>query len=229
MAAGSPWQQPTLRRRSHNQRGGRLLLYVLDLVGVAVFAVSGALAARYKQMDLLGVFVLALATGVGGGTLRDLLVGRGFVFWVEDPTYLGIVALATAVTVLAARRDRIPLRSLQVADAFGLGLFAISGAQVAEAQGLSPAVVIMMGAVTGTAGGLVRDILRAEVPLVLRREIYATAALLGVALYLALHGMGIPRDAAAVIGAAAVIAIRLTAMARGLHLPGFPDPDATPE
>jgi len=200
-----------------------VLLYVLDLLGVAVFAVSGALAARHKGMDLLGIFVLAMATGVGGGTIRDLLVGREHVFWVVDPTYVGIIVLATAFTVLAVRWDRLPGTSLQVADAFGLGLFAISGAQVAEAQGLSPTIVIMMGAVTGTAGGLIRDILRAEVPLVLRREVYATAALVGVAVYLGLDALGLPTDAAAIVGALTVIIIRLTAMARGLHLPGFPD------
>ena len=209
--------------RTRAGRRSEVLLYILDLLGVAVFAVSGALAARHKGMDLLGVFVLAMATGVGGGTLRDLLVGRDFVFWVMDPTYVGVIALATAFTVLAARWDRLPGPSLQVADALGLGLFAISGAQVAEAQGLSPTIVIMMGAVTGTAGGVIRDVLRAEVPLVLRREIYATAALVGVALYLGLDALGLSRDVAAVIGALTVIGIRLTAMARGLHLPGFPD------
>jgi uncharacterized membrane protein YeiH len=199
-----------------------MFLYVLDLLGVAVFAVSGALAAGRKEMDWLGVFVLAMVTGVGGGTIRDVLVGRDAVFWVADPTYLGVIAAAAGLTMLGARLGRYPGPSLQVADALGLGLFAISGAQVAENHGLSPTIVVMMGAVTGTAGGLLRDILRAEVPLVLRREIYATAAVVGIAVYLLLDAAGIARNLAAALGAATVVGIRLTAMSRGLHLPRFP-------
>lgn len=199
-----------------------MLLYTLDLLGVAVFAVSGALAAGRKDMDWLGVLVLALVTGVGGGTVRDLLVGRDEVFWVADPTYLGVIAVAAGLTMLGARWGRYPGPSLQVADAFGLGLFAISGAQVAEAHGLSPAIVVVMGAVTGSAGGLMRDVLRAEIPLVLRREIYATAAMAGVVFYLVLSGLEVSRTLAAILGAIAVIAIRLVAMARGTHLPAFP-------
>lgn len=198
-----------------------MTLYLLDLLGVAVFAVSGALAAGRKGMDWLGVFVLALVTGIGGGTTRDLLLGRQPVFWIEDPTYLAVIAGATVLTLLGARLGRYPGRSLQVADAFGLGLFAISGAQVAEALGHSWVIVVLMGAVTGTVGGLIRDLLRAEIPLVLRQEIYATAALAGVGLYLALGALGASPEVAAVAGAACVIGIRLTAMARGLNLPGF--------
>lgn len=199
-----------------------MILYLLDLLGVAVFAVSGALAAGRKGMDWLGVFVLALVTGIGGGTTRDLLLGIQPVFWIEDPLYLWVIAGATVLTLAGARLGRYPGRSLQVADAFGLGLFAIGGARVAEGLGHSWIIVILMGAVTGTVGGLIRDLLRAEVPLVLRQEVYATAALVGVALYLLLGRLGMATEAAALLGAACVIGIRLLAMARGLHLPGFP-------
>lgn len=200
-----------------------MLLYLLDLIGVAVFAVSGALAGGRKGMDWLGVFTLAMVTAVGGGTLRDLLVGREMVFWVADPAYLAVIAAATLLTILGARFGRYPGPTLRIADAFGLGLFAISGAQVAEAAGLSPVLVITMGAITGSAGGLVRDVLRAEIPLVLRKEIYATAAIVGVSSYLALSAWGLPQDFAAIAGALIVIAIRLAAISRGLHLPGFPE------
>jgi len=116
-----------------------MILYALDLLGVAVFAISGALAAGRKGLDLLGVVVIAAITAVGGGTLRDLLLGRHPIFWIEDVTYLVVIVVAAALTLVYVRLRSPPGRALLVADAMGLALFAISGAQVAEAVGLSPA------------------------------------------------------------------------------------------
>lgn len=200
---------------------------VLDLLGVGVFAASGALAAGRKSLDLLGVAVIAAVTAIGGGTLRDLLLDRQPVFWIADPLYLYVVIAAAALTILYTRRFRPPQRMLSFADALGLGLFTISGTQIAERAGLSGIAAVLMGMLTGAAGGVVRDILTAEIPLILRRgEIYATAAIVGAALYLVLQGAGLDRNVAALVGMAAVVGLRLAAIVWQITLPVFTIPDS---
>ena len=198
-----------------------MILYVLDLVGVAVFAVSGALAAGRKELDLLGVVVLAALTAIGGGTLRDLLLNRHPVFWVADGRYLIVIIAAALLTVAYVRVLPVPGEALLVADALGLALFAISGAQIAEAAGYPAIVVVLMGTMTGVAGGVLRDVLTAQIPLILRRDIYATAAIAGIALYLVLQAMGVRRSGAGAIGMLVVAVLRLLAIWRGLQLPVF--------
>jgi uncharacterized membrane protein YeiH len=205
-----------------------MIRYALDLLGVAVFAVSGALAAGRKSLDLLGVVVLAAATAVGGGTLRDLLLDRHPIFWIRDPAFLVVIAAAALLTVVWTRVRPPPGNALLVADALGLALATIAGAQIAEAAGVPAMLVVVLGAVTGSAGGALRDVMTAEIPLILRREIYATAAILGVTVYLALQAAGAPRGVAALAGMAAVAALRLAAIFRGLHLPVFSLPAAPP-
>lgn len=195
------------------------LLYYLDLFGVAVFAISGALTASEKKMDLYGVVVISIVTAIGGGTLRDLLLDRHPIFWFEDPLLLTVIISAALGTIIYTKFHHPPLRALLIADAFGLGLFAISGAQIAEAQNLSPLIVVIMAAVTGTAGGLTRDILCNEIPMMLKKDIYATAALSGAAIYLILKALGINGVIAGVIGSAVVFAIRLAAITFRLHQP----------
>lgn len=203
-----------------------VLLYSLDLIGVAVFAASGALAAGRKRLDLLGVCVLALVTAVGGGTIRDVLLDRHPLFWLDDPTYLVVIVAAALLTVAVARaqvaRRGALLTALLVADALGLALFSVAGAQIAERAGLATVSVVLLGTVTGAAGGAIRDVLSAEVPLVLRRgNLYASAAIVGTAAYRVLVVTGLSRDAAALAGMAIVAALRLAAIAWGLQLPEF--------
>ncbi len=199
-----------------------MILRVLDLLGVAVFAMSGALAAGRTRLDLLGVVVIAAVTAVGGGTIRDLLLARYPVFWIADPDYLYIIIAAAAATILYTRRFRPPDRLLLVADALGLGLFTISGAQIGEQAGLSGIAAALMGTVTGAAGGVIRDVLTAEIPLILRRgQIYATAAIAGAALYLVLQDAGLDRGVAALTGMFAVIGLRLAAIVWKITLPVF--------
>jgi uncharacterized membrane protein YeiH len=192
-----------------------------DLLGVAVFAVSGALAAGRRELDLLGVVVVAALTAIGGGTLRDLLLDRHPIFWIADPAYLVVIAAASLLTVVYVRVAPPPGDALLVADALGLALFTLSGARIAEDAGLSPIIVVLMGTVTGVAGGVLRDVLCAEVPLVLRRDVYATAAIAGIALYLLLEALGARRPWAFAAGMALVVALRLVAIVRGLQLPVF--------
>lgn len=197
------------------------LFYVLDLVGVGVFAVSGALAAGRKHLDLFGVYVLAVVTAIGGGTLRDLLLDRR-VFWVDDAAYLVVIFAAATATVALARWGTPPPRLLRLADALGLGLFAVSGARAAEAFGVPPLLVVVMGTMTGTFGGLIRDVLTTEIPLILRPgRLYATAAALGPTVYLALKAIGVRPVPAMLAGIAATVAVRFLAILRHWRLPVF--------
>lgn len=203
-----------------------MILYLLDLVGVAVFAVSGAIAAAHKRFDVLGVAVIATVTAIGGGTIRDVLVNRHPVFWIKDPTYLLVTLSAAVLTLFYARFCKLPRLGLLIADALGLALFTISGAQVAEERDLSGVIVVVMGTITGTAGGLLRDILSAEVPLVIRQsDLYATAAIVGASAYLVFQEVGVERIPAALGGMIAVAAVRMAAIWWGLRLPVFHAPN----
>ena len=198
------------------------LLPALDLVGDAGFAVSGALAAGRKHLDLFGVYVLAVVTATGGGTLRDVLLDRHPVFWVARPSVLVVALVAATATVAFARWGTPAPRLLRIADALGLGLFAVAGAQAAEAAGVPPLIVVVMGMMTGTFGGVLRDVLTSQIPLVLRPgRLYATAAALGPAVYLALKAAGMEAVWAAAIGSAATIAVRFAAILLGIRLPVF--------
>ncbi|MCJ0765098.1 trimeric intracellular cation channel family protein [Variovorax terrae] len=200
---------------------GRKVFYWLDLLGVAVFAVSGTLAAGYAGLDLLGVVVIAALTAIGGGTLRDLLMGRHPVFWMRDPNPLYVILLTALLTMLYVRVYPPPMGTLLWADALGLALFALSGAQIAEAARLPALVVVLMGTMSGAAGGVLRDVLTAKVPLLLRGDIYATAAIAGIALYLLLQAVGVRRPWAFGFGLATVAAMRGCAIVWPLHLPVF--------
>jgi uncharacterized membrane protein YeiH len=196
------------------------------MLGVAVFAISGALAAGRKSLDLVGVVVIATVTAIGGGTLRDLLLDRQ-PFWLADPVYLYVIFAAALLTVVWSRRWPPPERALMVADALGLALFTIGGAGIAERAHLPAIVVVIMGTMTGVAGGVFRDVLTAEIPLIMRRgRMYATAAVLGVAVYLALQ-LVLDRTVAALLGMAFIAALRFAAILWDLTIPVFSLRDTT--
>jgi uncharacterized membrane protein YeiH len=196
-------------------------MYVLDLLGVAVFAVSGALAGVRRGLDLFGITVLAAVTAIGGGTVRDVLLGRHPVFWVKDPRYLYVILATTAVALVGQTLITNLEAPLLIADAVGLALFALSGAQSVEADGHAWIVVVLMGTMTGVAGGVVRDILSGVVPLLLRRDIYATAAIAGISLYLLLQAAHVKRRWSFITAVLAVIGLRLAAIRFGWQLPVF--------
>ena len=198
------------------------LLKALDFAGVFVFAVSGALAGGRKNLDLFGVFVVAVVTAIGGGTLRDLLLGRLPVFWVREPEYLAVVAAATVATILFTRLRMPRENRLLAADALGLALFSVTGAQIAETATDAKLVVVLMGAVTAAAGGMLRDVLCGEVPMILHgRELYATAALAGAAAYVGLFAAGAARPLAAAAGILTTLVLRTLSLRRGLGLPAY--------
>jgi len=198
------------------------LLYLFDLAGVAVAAASGALAAGRRRLDLLGVVVVATVTAIGGGTIRDVLLDRHPVFWIADSDYL-IVILASAALIMGYTRFRAPpARALVIADAFALGLFAMTGSQIAERAGLPGLLVIVMGTMTAVAGGVVRDVLCNEVPLVMRSGyLYASAAIAGATGFVWLRIAGLAAPVAATAGALLVVTLRLAAIVFDLRLPVY--------
>lgn len=202
------------------------LRYLLELLGVAVFAISGVLAAGRKSLDVLGVVVVAVVTAIGGGTLRDILLNRHPIFWIADPTYLWVILAATVITLGYVRRWPTSRRALLLADALGLAFFTIGGVQIALQAGHSAPIALLMGTITGVAGGVVRDVLTAEIPLVMRPgRLYATAAIAGASLYLLLVTSGVSKDAAALAGMGTTAALRLLAILWRLELPAVRLPD----
>jgi uncharacterized membrane protein YeiH len=199
-----------------------MIFYVLDLSGVAVFAASGALAALHAQLDLLGILVIASLTAIGGGTMRDVLINRHPIFWMDDPKPLYVIIAAALLTVFYVHAPwPVPTDALLLADALGLALFAMSGAQLAESTGHRAIVVVMMGTITGVGGGALRDVLTNQVPLILRQDIYASAAIGGIALYLVLQKLGLRRSWAFGLGMLFIVALRLSAIHWKLQLPVF--------
>lgn len=196
-----------------------MLLYYLDLIGVAVFAASGVLAARDRQLDIFGMIIVATLTAIGGGTMRDLLLNRHPIFWIVDIWYLSTIIAATLMTILYLRWLSVPALLFGVADALGLALFAMSGATLAFAAQHAPLIVVVMGTMTGVTGGVLRDVITARVPLILQREIYATAAISGIALYLVLDRFMVAHTIAFWSGFGLIFLLRVLALRWNLHLP----------
>jgi uncharacterized membrane protein YeiH len=197
------------------------IIYLLDLFGVAVFTISGALAAGRKHMDIFGVIVLGLVTALGGGTLRDILLGNGTVFWIENRFYLLVVFVTAVVTFFAVRILTIPRRGLLISDAVGLAVFTLIGASKTLQLVNSDIIAVLMGMITGVAGGMIRDVLSAEVPLILRKEIYATAALCGGLIYVVLYHLDYPEILCMIFSVSVTLIIRLAAIHWSLSLPVF--------
>ncbi len=194
---------------------------ILDWLGIVVFAITGGLVASRKQMDIVGFALLASVTGIGGGTIRDLLLGLTPVFWVRAPLYLLVCVLAGVLTFFLAHHFSARMRLLLWLDAVGLAVFTVTGARVAMDSGAGATIAIAMGVATATFGGVIRDVLGAESPVILRREIYVTAALAGAAAYVGLRLLAGFGDAAIAIGFAMALAIRSAALAYDLSLPRY--------
>src|SRR5512145_3160951 len=195
------------------------VLYALDLIGTAAFAASGAWVAVRHRMDLFGVLVLGLVTAVGGGTLRDLLVGALPPFSLRDETYLYVSIVAALAVFVTRNRFQAMERPLLVLDAVGLGTFVVIGTTKALDFNLGFLGAALMGVMTCTAGGVIRDVLANQVPLILRKEVYASACLAGSLLLVALESFGTPRPTAALLGAVTVVALRLLAIHYNWSLP----------
>lgn len=195
------------------------LLYSLDLLGTAAFAASGAWAGTRRDMDLFGVLVLGLVTANGGGTLRDLLLGDTPPFIFQDETYL-YLSLAVSLAIFLFHHRLAGLQHpLLYFDAIGLGTFVVIGTGKGIAFGLGFFGAVMMGVLTATAGGMIRDLLSTQVPLILQREVYASACLAGGALFYLLHRTPLPEPWPALAAALTVIGVRLLAIRFNWSLP----------
>ena len=200
-----------------------MFIYVMGLLGVAVFAISGCLAAGRKHLDWVGVLALATATALGGGTIRDVLINREEIFWIADTNYLWVILGSSAFTILYTRFFKPPNKALLIADAWGLALFSILGAQIAEAHGMSPLIIILMGIITGAAGGIIRDIFSGETPLLFRADeaLYSIAALAGLIIYVLLKFLGIDEVTSSAIGIFVIASTRMAAIYWNIALPPF--------
>ncbi len=191
----------------------------LDFFGVVVFAVAGALTAINKRFDIFGVIVVALVTALGGGTLRDVSLDAHPVIWIDNTSYLATGISAAVVTFLIARWIDIPQGALAVCDAIGLSFFAVAGMQKAVVLGHPGEIALLMGMMTGVAGGILRDVLCNDVPLIFHREIYATAVIAGGAVFLLLRALGWPLQWYALAAMSVILILRLCAIFLGLSLP----------
>src|SRR5438874_850103 len=188
------------------------MLYGLEMFAVSVCAVSGALAAARKKMDVFGLIVTAIVSSIGGGTVRDLLLDHRPVFWIANTTFLWFPAVVAVATAAYARVWHVPTYSLTLADALGLALFTISGAKLAMNDGCAFLIVVLMGATTGVAGGAIRDVLCGEIPRIFKGEIYATVSLLGAAVFVAMQGTGVNTVVSALVSVAIMVGLRVAAI-----------------
>ena len=197
------------------------LLQLLDYCGVAVFAATGALAASRKQLDIIGFVFLGVLTGIGGGTIRDVILGATPVFWVKEPGYL-IAASVTAVAIyFLAHRVWSRYVWLLWLDAIGLAAYCVIGAAKGLALGVPPLIAVVTGVMTATFGGILRDMVAGEPSVLLRPEIYVTSALAGASAYVLAIGAGTPSEAAAIGAAVLAFLVRGGALAFGWTFPVY--------
>lgn len=197
-----------------------MFFHFMQVAGTIFFAISGALSAYKKNFDLTGVMLIAFAVGAGGGTMRDVLIGSTPVFWMQQPSNILMTMLTGLVVFFIAEHFNLSSKAFLFADALGLGVFAIAGAQKTLDFGLSPLVAVMMGVLSAVGGGIIRDILSGEIPLILQPEVYATAALAGATVFVTLH-VYVPesRSIAGIACALTVCLIRLATIQWGWRLP----------
>lgn len=195
------------------------VIYALDLIGTVAFAASGAFAGVRRNLDLLGVQVLGVVTAIGGGTLRDMLLGDLPPFCLKDEAYLYLSIAVSLLIFFQHRRLRILHYPLRYFDAVGLGTFVVIGTQKALSADLGALSAILLGTMTATAGGVLRDILSNQIPLILRREFYATSCLLGGLILVILHHLAVWPTLSALLAACTVIGLRLMAIRNRWALP----------
>lgn len=193
-------------------------VYIIDIIGTLVFAISGVLTAIRHKFDLVGSVIIGLVTAVGGGSLRDILIGETPVGWMKDINYLYIVLLAVILTYLFKSQILKLPKSMFLFDTLGLGMFTILGVQKTLAVELSIPIALLMGAVSATFGGVIRDVLTNEVPLIFRKEIYASACILGGLVFLVLEQFSTFTNLNTLISILIVMVLRYQSVKRGWSL-----------
>lgn len=196
-----------------------MLFYALDIIGTFAFAISGVLIAMKKEMDLFGIFIIAFVTAVGGGTLRDVLIGKTPVGWMNDLNYGYTIAAAVFISIIFRNKLNNLRTSLFLFDTIGLGVFTIIGVEIGISAKLHPIICIALGTMSASFGGVIRDILCNEIPVIFRKEVYATACILGGITFFVLQYFNLKEDLIYIFTIAMVISIRLIAVKFHIKLP----------
>ena len=197
------------------------VFHILDLLGNSAFAISGALLAINKKMDPVGVFVLAFATAVGGGTLRDVMIGQFPVAWMNELTYVYAICVSVFLAIIFRKKISFLSKSLFLFDTIGLGIFTIVGTEIGLENEFHPVMCILLGTISASFGGVIRDILANEIPLIFHKEIYATACVIGSVTFLILNNTPLDQNVNYIITIFMVIAVRIVAVRFKLQLPTF--------
>lgn len=197
------------------------MILALDILGLIAFSISGVLVALNKRMDAFGVLIIAFVTAVGGGTLRDLLIGFTPVTWMRDITFSLVIVSSTIVAILFKKHLDYLRKSLFLFDTIGIALYTVIGIEKGIGAGLHPIICIALGTMTACFGGVLRDILCNEIPVIFRKEIYATACIIGGVIYFLLRKGGIHPDIIFMVSGLAVICVRLFAVKFKISLPSL--------
>ncbi|MBU2938414.1 trimeric intracellular cation channel family protein [Lacinutrix sp. C3R15] len=197
------------------------MFYVIDLLGTIAFAISGVLIAMNKKMDAFGVLIIAFVTAVGGGTLRDILIGQTPVGWMTNMTFTYVILITTLFTILFRSKINYLRTSLFLFDTIGIGLYTVVGIEKGLLAGLDPIICIALGTISACFGGVIRDILCNEIPVIFRKEIYATACILGGLTYFLVRKLPIDNNFVFVIAGVVVILTRLIAVKFKISLPSL--------
>ena len=195
------------------------MIYYLGLIGIAAFSITGVIAAGRKGMDIFSIVLLGVVTALGGGTLRDIIIDVNPVFWIADLYYLWVAVFASIITFFLVRHINNVYRFLLFVDAFGLSLFTILATEKTLLLGFSKPIAILMGIITGAAGGMLRDILTGRMPLILGKEFYATPALLGALVFILLGSFFPLHDFNRVYAITIIFLLRASAIQWGLYYP----------
>ncbi|GGG58547.1 trimeric intracellular cation channel family protein [Bizionia arctica] len=197
------------------------MFYAIDILGTIAFAISGVLVALNKRMDPFGILIIAFVTAVGGGTLRDVLIGDTPVSWMKNMTYVYVIFGSTVFAVVFRKKIDYLRKSLLLFDTIGIGLYTVVGVEKGISAGLSPIICVSLGTMSACFGGVIRDILCNEIPVIFRKEIYATACILGGFSYFLIKKLPIDIDLAFVIAGSIVILTRLLAIRFKISLPSL--------
>lgn len=197
------------------------MFHFLDIIGTMAFAMSGALTAMSKKLDPFGVFIIAFVTAVGGGTLRDVLIGRTPVGWMLDLKYVYVIFIGFVLAIIFRKKLDKLRTSLFLFDTIGLGVFTLIGLEKGLEIGLHPVICVALGTMTACFGGVIRDILCNEIPVIFRREIYATLCIVGGVLFFILRSMNLENDLLYLLSSSIIISLRLMAVKFKWYLPAF--------
>lgn len=198
-----------------------MTLYILGMIGIAAFAITGVISSGKKDMDLFSIVLLGMVTSLGGGTIRDIILSMETVYWIRDTSYLWVAALSSAFAFFAVRIIENRESIFNYADAFGLALFTVVATERVLLYGFSPTIAITMGVITGVAGGIIRDILSHRPPLVLGREFYATPAFIGACLTVLLSKVLPGHEFNSIYATAVIVILRVLAIRKGLYYPNW--------